>query len=130
MGFNLEDDLQGSSCPRSTDELKTILELLVPPHQKVAEEALDGLFERDPVGSQLVALEVVLEIPWVRAIRICPGLASESCSLRAAVEPKLTACGSKCQWTFALGASCDDAGSTRLGPDEGVDATGRLDRKS
>jgi len=78
LGSDLEDDLQGSSCPRSTDELKAILELLIPPHQKVAEEALDGLFERDPVGSRLVALEVVLEITWVRAIRICPGLASES----------------------------------------------------
>jgi hypothetical protein len=66
----LKYDLHRPSGPGATDQLKTILELLVPPHDEAGEEALHGLFERNPMEGEFVAFEVILEITRLEAIPV------------------------------------------------------------
>jgi hypothetical protein len=70
----LKDDLQRPSSPGAANQLKTILELPVPPHDKVGEEALHSLFERNGMGSELVAVEVVLEVTRLEPAPVYQGM--------------------------------------------------------
>jgi hypothetical protein len=66
----LKDGLQRPSSPGAANQLKTIFELPVPPHDKVGKEALHSLFERNGMGSELVAGEVVLEVTRLEAVPV------------------------------------------------------------
>jgi hypothetical protein len=58
----LKNDLQRPSGPGSANQLKTVRELPVPPHDKVGEETLHSLFERNGMGSEFIAVKVVLKV--------------------------------------------------------------------
>ena len=70
MGFELKDQLQFFSLERTSDELKSILELLVSSHGIVTEETLNRLHEGNTMSRKFVGLEVIFEIPRLKSMPV------------------------------------------------------------
>jgi len=58
----LKDHFQSPPRDGSTDELKPIVEGLVPSDFIIREETLHRFFKRDPMYSELITVEVILEV--------------------------------------------------------------------
>ena len=62
MWLELKDDLQLPSAQCPAEQLVTISIFLVPTNLKISKEALDSFIEGQPMLSEFVPLEVILEI--------------------------------------------------------------------